>query len=133
MNPAKDIAVYLAASPRSTNTATSGRVFWPYPTQDVALPYVCVRLAQTRRMAVSLEGAQAPRDFVVEVHCFAASQSAAWTVADAVTTDLDNTTGVTIGASTFKQCYCSDAADLIREDDFAAGVFGVALTFTVKI
>jgi hypothetical protein len=126
MNPAKDIAVYLAASPQATASATSGRVFWPYPTSAPTLPYVCVRLNETRRIAVSLQGAHAPREFVVEIHCFAASQSAAWTVADAVTTDLDNKTG------TFRQCYCSNAADLIREDDFAAGVFGVALVFTVK-
>jgi hypothetical protein len=84
-------------------------------------------------MAISLQGAHAPREFVVEAHCFAASQSAAWTVADAVITDLDNTTGTAVGTLTFKQCYCSNAADLIREDDFAAGVFGVALSFTVKI
>ena len=97
MNPAKDIAVYIAASPRSTYTATGGRVFWPYPTSAPTLPYVCVRLTETRRMAISLQGAHTPREFVVEAHCFAASQSAAWTVADAVITDLDNTTGTTVG------------------------------------
>lgn len=129
-NLASDIAAYLAAS-ATVEPLTDGRVYWPFATSEPSMPYVCVRLVSWRRLAVDMDGARAPRDFEVEVLCFAESQEDAWALADAVLTDLDNHTGAT-GGTTIKHCFCATAADVVEEALFARGVFAVALSFAVK-
>ena len=135
LNPAPAIAEYLRGAATATYAVASTRTFWPFATSEPTLPYVCVRLVATRRLAVGMNGASAPRDFEVEILCLASKQSAAWTLADAVLTDLDNHTGVTPagGPLTFRRCYCSNAVDLISEANFEAGVFAVQLIFAVTI
>lgn len=129
-NLASDIAAYLATA-ANTQALTSGRVYWPFATSEPSMPYACVRLVSWRRLAIDMDGARAPRDFEVEVLCFADSQADAWALANAVLTDLDNRTGVT-GGTTIKHCFCATAADVVEEALFARGVSAVALSFAVK-
>jgi hypothetical protein len=79
--------------------------------------------------------AREPKDVEVEVLTFGASQESAWTLADAVISDLDNHTGLTPsgGGSLLRHCYCSGAVDVIEAGLFDRGIFSVALTFSIKL
>lgn len=133
-SPASDIAKYLATA-TATAALTAGRVYWPFAVTEPALPYACVRLVNWRRIAVDMQGARAPRDFEIEVLCFAASQEQAWSLADAVISDLENHTGTTpaTGGTTIRHCFCASASDAVEEGLFSRGIWGVVLTFTVKV
>lgn len=133
MSPAEAIAKYLRTEATATMAAVGTRTYWPYSTTEPTDPYVIVRLASTSRLVVTLAGAGQPREHSIEITCFARTQSEAWTVADAVRTDLDNRAGATpsAGGITLKRCYCSDESEVIEAGLFEAGLFAVQQTYTV--
>jgi len=133
MTPAEAIAKYLRTDATSVTAIVSTRTYWPYGVTDAAHPCIMVSLAATRRLAVALNGALSPREYTVEVRCFASTQTGAWTVADAVRDVLDNRTGATpaSGGITFKRCHCVDESEVLEERLFESGTFGVLQTYLV--
>jgi hypothetical protein len=134
VNPAINIAAFLA-SDSATNTQASGaagKTYWPVAPADKPLPYVCVRLAATRRINPAIDRTGALLECQVEILIFAESQSVAWEIADAVTSDLDNKRGDTAGIR-LQKCVITNALDIISEDLFAKGIFSVELTATVIV
>lgn len=116
--------------------AVGTRSFWLYATQEVAKPYVVIRLASERTLGLSMDGtAIGPAESTVEVLCIANNQSSAWVVADAVKSDLHNRRGLTPSSGTvnLKRCICTDRSDLVSEENFERGNFGVSLTFTIAV
>lgn len=133
MTPAEAIAKYLRADATAVTALVSTRTYWPFATTEPTAPYVTVSLASTRRIAVSMNAALAPREYTVEVRCFGSTMTSAWAVADAVRGVLDNRTGATpaTGGVTLKRCYCTDESEVIDDRLFTAGVFAVLQTYTV--
>lgn len=128
------IGLYLRTEGTNTIAAvTAAKVFWPYPTQQVSAPFISLGMAGSKRIAEHMNGAGAPRMSTIEVRCYAASQSAAWVVAEAVSLDLDNIQGLVPSGGTvrLKRCTEVDRADLVSEETVASGVFAVTLTFSV--
>jgi len=130
----ESIGAYLRTEATTVIAAVSTRTYWPMGKSESVLPYISIRLASSRRIAVGLSGAFQPRESQIEVVCYARTQASAWVLAEAVKTDLDNHIGITPSDGTvkIKHCYCSDESDLISESAFEAGVFAVALTFDIK-
>lgn len=125
------IVEYLRTA-TATTAAVAQASYWLYAPSKQALPYVCVRQASSQRIAQTLIGAGAPRIYSVDIMCFAASQSAAWAVAEAVKTDLDNYRGVA-GSFTIKRAFVENEEDALSPDMFEAGIFAVSLTFNVTV
>ena len=133
MTPAEAIAKYLRSEATAVTALISDRSFWPFATSNQTEAYTTVSLAATRRIAVSMNAALTPREYTVEVRCFARTMAAAWTLADAVRGVLDNRTGATpaTGGITFKRCYCADEVEIIDERLIEARYFAVLQTYTV--
>ena len=127
----------LGAHLRTNATATlahygASKVFWCYETQNVTAPFMTFRQVSCRRIAQHINGAGAPREYGVEIIHYAASQSAAWTGAEATKSDLDNVTG-TFSTVKFKRCTVTDESDLVSEEAAARGLFAVAQTLTITV
>ena len=127
----------LGAHLRTNATATlahygASKVFWCYETQNVTAPFMTFRQVSCRRIAQHINGAGQPREYGVEIIHYAASQSAAWTGAEAAKSDLDNLTG-TFSTVKIKRCTVTDESDLVSEEAAARGLFAVAQTLTITV
>ncbi len=125
---------------RTEATATlahygASKLFWCYETQNVTAPFLTFRQSSCRRIAVDIARAGAPRVYEVEIVHFAASQSAAWTGAEAAKSDLDNLTGLipSTGTVRVKKCIVTDEADLVSEEAAARGLFAVSQTLSITV
>lgn len=127
------IGQYLRTEATAVIAVVGTKSFWCYETQNVTAPWVTFRLASSQRISLHMNGAGSPRQSTVEAVCFAATQAAAWVVAEAVKTSMDNLTGLIPAAGTvrIKRCVVTDESDLVSEEALARGLFAVALTLTI--
>lgn len=127
------IGLYLRTEATNTIAAVSTKSFWPFATQGVAPPFIAFGMSSSQRIATHMNGAGSPRQSTIDLKCYAESQSAAWLVAEAVKTDLDNYQGLMPAAGTVKvkRCVCTDEADVVSAEALESGLFAVQLTFTV--